>query len=354
MRRLLLWACLLSQLPSAPVRTALADEVDDYIKGEMKSRQIPGLVLAVLRKEQTVKRAAFGLANVELNVPAKFETVFEIGSLTKQLTAAGILLLAQEGKLRVTDKINQYLPSAPGSWNEVTVHHLLTHTSGIRSYTGLEGFELRRHLSQRQFIEEIGKYPLEFGPGESWKYCNTGYNLLGYIIENVSGKSYWDFMSERIFQPLKMDTTTNRFPTQILGNRAAGYEQTNHILINRDSDLTDVFAAGAVVSTVGDLVKWNDALAGEKPLISASKQAMWTAAKLESGEGTGYGYGWRIGDLDGHKMIWHGGATSGFSAALLRFPDDLLAVIILTNTDEQIAPTLAKKVAQYYLGSVKR
>jgi len=343
-----LFLCLVMSLWLAAGRPAQPDQVDDYVRSEMKERAIPGVALAIVHHRQVVKTAAYGLANVELGVPVRPETVFEIGSLTKQFTAAGILLLTEDGKVCIEDKISRYLGRTPEAWRDITVRHLLTHTSGIRSYTGLEGFELRGHLTQRQFIEVIGSQPLEFRPGESWKYSNTGYNLLGYIIENITGKTYWDFMSERIFKPLTMNSTTNRLPALVILNRAAGYEQTNRVLINRDSDVTDVFSAGAMVSTIGDLVKWNAALDSDGVLSPKSKQEMWTRAKLNNGELIKYGFGWRIEEYDGHRSFGHGGSTSGFSATLQRFPDDNLAVILLTNTDEQIATALAKRIARFY------
>jgi CubicO group peptidase (beta-lactamase class C family) len=327
----------------------LADDVDDLIKTQMAEHRIPGLSLTIVQNGESIKTAAYGAANLELNAPVTPDTVFEIGSVTKQFTAAAILLLAQDGKISVDEKIGRYLSGIPDTWRDITVRHLLTHTSGIKSYTGLDGFELRRHLTQAQFIAAIGAQPLEFPPGQSWKYSNTGFNLLGFIIENVSGKTYWDFLSERILRPLGMTSTTNRLPALIIINRASGYEQTNHILINRDYDLTDVFSAGALVSTVGDLAKWNRALDREDLLNSKSKQAMWQPALLNDGTATQYGFGWRIETLAGHKNIGHGGSTSGFSASIQRFPDDKLAIIILTNTDEQIATTLARKIARLYL-----
>jgi D-alanyl-D-alanine carboxypeptidase len=325
-----------------------ADQVDEYVKSQMQQRRIPGLTLKIIRDGKTIKTAAYGLANVELNVRAKPETVFEIGSVTKQFTAAGILLLAQEGKLSVDDKISKYLKDPPEAWGNVTIRHLLTHTSGIRSYTGLDGFQIWRHLTQEQFIKAIGKEPMEFQPGESWKYCNTGFNLLGYIIENVSGRNYWDFMAERVFHPLDMQTTTNRLPSLVIRNRASGYEQTNHVWLNRDSDLTEVFSAGAIASTVGDLAKWNVALDDERLLNAASKEQMWTPVKLNDGKTRKYGFGWNVDAVEGHKNIGHGGSTSGFSASIQRFPEEHLAVIILSNTDEELATILAKKVATFF------
>ncbi len=339
-------------LASGPAR---ADRVDDYVKGQMTQHRIPGVALTIVQKGKTVKTAAYGLANVELNVAATPETVFEIGSITKQFTAAGILLLAQEGRLSVDDRISAHLKQTSAAWANITVRHLLTHTSGLKSYTGLDSFALTRHLTQEQFIQAIGAQPLEFAPGESWKYCNTGFNLLGFMIENVSGTNYWGFMSERIFRPLGMTHTTDRRPGAIIPNRAAGYEQTNHILINRDYDLTDVFSAGALASTVGDLARWNAVLDGEQILNARSKEQMWTPALLNNGKPVKYGFGWYIDVLDGHKNIGHSGSTSGFSASIQRFPDDKLAIIILTNTDEQIATTLAKRIATlYFTAAAKR
>jgi len=327
---------------------ARADPVDDYIKSQMNEHRIPGLALTIIQEGKPKKTAAYGLANIELKVPVTPETVFEIGSITKQFTAAGILLLAQDGKLSVEDRISRYLKGVPDTWTNITIRHLLTHTSGIKSYTGLDGFELTKHLTQAQFINQIGKQPLDFPPGDSWKYSNTGFNLLGFIIENVTNSSYWDFLGQRIFRPLEMAATTNRQPSLIITNRAAGYEQTNGAHINRDYDLTDVFSAGALVSTVGDLAKWNAALDRDDLLSAATRQQMWTAEKLNNGKPTKYGFGWSLDAVEGHENIGHSGSTSGFSASIQRFPDDKLAVIVLTNTDEQIATALAKGIAILY------
>ncbi len=326
-----------------------ADPADDFIRGAMDSHHIPGVALMVLRDGQPVKTAAYGFANLELKVPVTSETVFEIGSLTKQFTAAGILLLAQEDKLTVEDTLAKHLPEIPPAWTNVTLRHLLNHTSGIKSYTGLDGFELTKHQTREQFIRKLAAQPMEFQPGEKYKYCNSGYSLLGYVIEAASGKRYWEFLAERVFRPLGMNATTDRNPRQIILNRASGYEQTtNHVHINRDYDLTDVFSAGAIVSTVGDLAKWNAALDTDKLLTAASKELWWTPGKLSDGKTIDYGFGWRIGTQDGHRTIRHSGSTSGFSATLQRYPDDKLAVIILTNTDEQIATKLGDRVAAFY------
>jgi CubicO group peptidase (beta-lactamase class C family) len=328
---------------------ARADKVDEFVKAEMDKHQIPGLALTIIRAGQETKTAAYGFANLELKSPARAETVFEIGSLTKQFTAACILLLAQDGKLSIDDKISHHLADTPAGWSNITIRHLLTHTSGIRNYTGLNGFELAKRLTQAQFIKAIGVQAMDFAPGEQAKYCNSGYNLLGFIVENTSGKNYWSFLAERIWGPLGMNSCTNRDPVIIVPNRADGYIRKKGALQNRDSDLTDVFSAGAIVSTVGDLAKWNASLDTEKLLTASSKMQMWTAAKLNDGKECQYGFGWRIGQVDGHKNIGHSGSTSGFSASLQRFPDDKLTVIALCNSDEpNIATTLAKSITGFY------
>jgi CubicO group peptidase (beta-lactamase class C family) len=254
------------------VAAARADKVDDYVRAQMRERHIPGAAIAVVRNGRVVKTEGYGLANVELNVPATKETVFEIGSVTKQMTAAAIMLLVEEGRVNLDAPVGKYLPSAPEAWNNVTVRHLLTHTSGIKSYTGIaSGFELTKRLKRDEFVKAIGAYPLEFAPGARWNYSNSGYNLLGFIIESVTGASYWDFMRTRIFNRLGMSATTDRDPKFIVPNRATGYEWQDNRLVGRDYDLTDVFAAGAVVSTVVDLAKWDAAWRSNTFLKKESK-----------------------------------------------------------------------------------
>lgn len=327
---------------------AVADRADDLMQEEMSARRIPGAALKVIKGGREIKTAVYGWANLELAALVKPDTVFEIGSVTKQFTAACILLLQQDGRLTVDDHIGKHLPNIPDAWTNATIQHLLTHTSGIKSYTGLDGFELTRQLKQDAFIKMIGAHPLEFQPGESWKYSNTGYNLLGHIVENVSGTNYWQFLRERILQPLGMDRTMDRNPGTIITNRADGYEQRNRQHINRDYDVTDIFAAGAMVSTIDDLAKWAAALDASLLLTTESKAQMWTVQRLNDGQPTQYGFGWYVNVVQGRRTIGHGGSTSGFSASLQRYPDDDLTVILLTNTHEQIATALARKVANFY------
>ena len=316
----------------------------------MERRHIPGLSVAIVQGGKLLKAQGYGLANIELGVPVTTNTVFEIGSITKQFTAGLILMLAQDGKLAVDDPLSKHLRDLPASWSGITLRHLLTHTSGLRNYTGLDGFEIRARLDCHSFIRTLQSHPLDSKPGESFGYCNSGYNLLGYVIEQAAGTSYWDFLRSRVLNPLQMTTTQSRDLQVIITNRADGYELKKGMLVNRDSDLTDVFAAGAMVSTVLDLVKWNAALDLEKLLSRESQDAMWTEVKLNSGTNYPYGLGWRLDPHNGRPNIGHSGSTSGFSASLQRFPQDKLAVIVLCNLGEQgLATKVARGVADIYL-----
>lgn len=337
----------------AGVFPALADKVDRAVEADMRQHPIPGLALEIIRNGKCIKRAGYGMANLEWQTRVRPETVFEIGSISKQFTAAGILLLAQDGKLSVDDKISAHLKDTPESWKDITLRHLLTHTSGIKNYTVLDGFELRQHLTQAQYIKQLGAYPLDFQPGEKFSYCNSGFNLLAYVIENVSGTNYWQYMHDRIFAPLGMTSTINRNPRDVLRFRASGYE-TNQAgqYINRDYDLTDLSGAGAIVSTVDDMAKWNACLDAQQLLTAATEEEMWAPVKLNSGKIHEYGFGWFLTPLQGHQNIGHSGTTSGFSASFQRFPKDKLTVIVLTNSSEEgVSTKVAKEIAALYLNN---
>jgi Beta-lactamase class C and other penicillin binding proteins len=327
-----------------------ADEIDDAVRALMQEKHIPGAALAVIKNGKPVKVETYGLASVEFDVSVTKDTVFEIGSISKQMTASAIMLLVEEGKISLDEKISKYLPNTPESWKDVTVRHLLTHTSGIKSYTGLSGFELTKRLTRDDFIKALAAYPLEFEPGSKHSYNNSGYNLLGYIIETVSGKNYWDFMRERIFKPLGMNHTFDRDPKYIIKKRATGYEWINDELTGRDYDLTDVFAAGAIVSTIEDLIKWDAVWRSDILLKKSSRDQMWTPVTLNDGKTYPYGLGWRVTEFRGHRLIRHGGQTAGFGANISRYPDADLTVITLTNLGEIGMGTLiANRVAKFYI-----
>jgi D-alanyl-D-alanine carboxypeptidase len=338
-RALLLSAVLFAQC-------VFADRIDQRVRAEMQRERIPGMALAVVKDGKTVKAQGYGLANVELNVPATKDTVFEIGSITKQFTATLILQLAEDHKLKLDDKVRQHLPNAPATWSGVTLRHLLNHTSGITNYNSLPGFEVTKKLKTDTFLKEIAPHPLMFPPGEAWSYCNSAYNALGYVIERAAGKSYWQVLKASIFDPCGMISSQSRNQSVVITNRANGYEFENGRLANRDGDLTDVFAAGAIVSTVVDMIKWDPA----RLISQSSFEEMCKPARLNNGYTVAYGLGMRLEDYKGHKNIGHGGSTSGFSASYQRFPDDKLTVIVLCNLGKQgVATGVARAVADLYI-----
>jgi CubicO group peptidase (beta-lactamase class C family) len=333
--------------------SARADKVDDFVRAQLAERHIPGTAIAVIKNGKIIKTKGYGLASIEFNVPATPETVFEIGSVSKQITAAGIMLLVEDGKVNLDEKISTYLPNTPDSWKNVTVRNLLTHTSGIKSYTGLDGFELSRRLKEADFIKTLAPQPLDFPTGTDYVYSNSGYSLLSYIIESASGKNYWEFMRERIFAPLGMSKTASRDPKFIIPNRAVGYEWQNNQLVGRDYNLTDLFGAGAIVSTITDLAKWDLALRNDTLLKKESKLQMWTPLTFTNGKTYPYGFAFRFSDIRGHKLIAHSGQTAGFGASISRYVDDDLTVIALTNLGENGMGTLiAQGVAKFYIPAI--
>jgi D-alanyl-D-alanine carboxypeptidase len=342
---LLFFACLLW---AAPV---FADKVDSYIKEQMTKGHVPGVALAIVKDGHVVKEASYGLAELELKMPVGRDTVFEVGAITKQFTAAGIMMLKEEGRLSLDQRIAAYLSGAPESWNKITVRQLMNHTSGIKSFTDTtNGFRLSDHLTQHQFIRQIGKYPLEFEPGEQYKYGNTGYQLLGYIIENVTRTNYWDWMAKEVFLPLGMKLTGDRDPGRVIAHRAHGYERNNSGgLSNRDTDYTDLFAGGAMETTLDDLLKWDEAWRLGLILSPRDRELMWTPTTLPDGTVKHYGLGWGVA-TSGRANVGHSGYTSGFSTTFQIYPDDKLTIIVLTNLgEESLATILADELAKMYL-----
>lgn len=348
----------------APVFTK-ADNVDDYVSSRMRQLHIPGLSLAVVRAGEIIKAQGYGFANLEVKAPATKETVYEIGSNTKQFTAAAIMMLVQDGKIHLDDSITKYFHEAPEAWHNITIRHLLSHTSGIQNHVAvphwLDVFKtdlaFETAPSRDELLKMFFKLPLEFQPGETWAYDNTGYYLLGIIIEKTSGKSYWQFLDERIFKTLGMSATRNTDPQPLVPNRASGYEWKNDHFENRPILLPSIaFSAGSLLSTVGDMVKWDAALSSEKLLAKASLDQIWTVTLTNDGVDApfSYGYGWFVDSYHGHRLVQHSGGTPGFSSVIYRFIDDKVTVIILTNHSDMIIDELAIDIAGLSLPALKR
>jgi CubicO group peptidase (beta-lactamase class C family) len=326
----------------------VSNKVDEYIRSEMVSQQIPGVSLAVVRNGEVVIARGYGLANLEHQVPVKPETIFQSGSMGKQFTATAVMMLVEEGKLGLDDKITRYFPGGPAAWNNITVRHLLTHTSGMTDYP--DDFDLRRDYTEDEMVQRIKPIPLAFPPGEKWSYSNLAYVMLGVLIHKVTGKFYGDFLQERVFQPLGMSTARVISEADIVPNRAAGYRLVNGQLKNQDwvSPSLNTTADGALYLTVYDVAKWDAALYGEKLLKRSTLEQMWTPVKLNDGKTHGYGFGWALGDVRGHRLVEHGGAWQGFKSQISRYVDDKLTVIVFANQIRANPAKIAHGVAAIF------
>ncbi len=344
--------------------TVSGDEIDRYLETQIKNLHIPGASLAVVHDGRIVKSKGYGVADLQANSPATPKTVYEIGSMTKQFTAVAVMMLAEEGKISTDDKITKYFADAPAWWNQITVRHLLTHTSGIQNHVAVPdyldlfktSFTGREYPARDEIIKEFYKLPSEFAPGETWAYDNTGYYLLGIIIEKASGKNYWQFLEERIFKPLGMNQTRSSAARLVVPNRAAGYGWMTDHWENRPVLAPFVaLSAGSILSTVEDLAKWDAALYEEKLLKKSSFEKMWTPTPTNDGQPAAfdYGFGWFIEKYRGARDIQHSGGTPGFSSVMHRFVDDRLAVIILTNHADMILDQIVLEIAGMYEPKLK-
>ena len=323
----------LAQKISREDREAAA-KIDRLVNQQMLANKIPGVSLAVLRQGKPILLRSYGLANVEHQVPIKPETIFQSGSIGKQFTAAAVMLLVQDNKLSLEDKISKYFPDVPATWKDITVWNLLTHTSGLGDYP--PEIDLKRDYTEEELFASFKKAALSFEPGSSWDYSNSGYVILGILIRKITGKFYGEFISERIFQPLQMTTARVISEADIVPNRAAGYRLVQGELKNQEwvSPSTNSTADGSLYFSILDLVKWDAALYTDKPLTQSSRNKIWTAARLRDGTTKDYGFGWHLGEYHGRRLAFHGGAWQGFKTFIIRFLDTELTIIFLANSWE--------------------
>jgi CubicO group peptidase (beta-lactamase class C family) len=334
-----------------PVRSGSAQEfdrstrVDSLVAAEMKAQRIPGVSLAIVRDGHVTHARGYGIANLEHQVPVKPETVFQSGSVGKQFTATLVMMLVEEGKIRLDDPISKYLPGSPTAWNAVTVRHLLTHTGGTTDYP--DDFDFRRDFTEDELLQRAAAIPLAFKPGDQWSYSNLGYLLLGVLIHKVSGKFYGDLLEERVFGPLGMTTAMVIDEAAIVPNRAAGYRIDHGVIRNQEwvAPSLNTTADGALYLTALDMAKWDAALYGERLLKPASLQQMWTPVQLNNGQTRDYGFGWRVARVGPHRLIEHGGAWQGFTSFIARYVDQRLTIIVFTNLAGAQPGRIAHQVA---------
>jgi CubicO group peptidase (beta-lactamase class C family) len=316
-----------------PSRDALAD-MDMAIQEFMNANNVPGALIAVASKGQLLHLKEYGMANVELGVPVAENTVFEIGSISKQFVSAATMLLLQEQKIELDDPINEYLSDLPSEWLGVTIRQLLLHTSGIPDYEEIRSYDVYRfRLTPEEIIKIAHSRPMDFAPGTGWYYSNTGYFLLSMIVERVEGRPLGEVLKTRIFEPLDMTQTRFADPEEIIMRRAAGYwvNKTGQLINRNPTETSSTLGAGGLLSSALDLARWDAALYEDDLLSAESKTAMWTSVVLPSGQDTEYGFGWRVTPYQGMPSQSHSGQVAGFVANFARFPDQEAAVIVFMN-----------------------
>ena len=312
----------------------IASQLDALVSASFDARHA-GAVVLVKRGDRVLLRKAYGMADLELGVPMRPELIFKLGSLTKQLTAAAIMILVDRGRLSLQDDVHKLIPELPRKLPVITIEQLLTHTSGIPSYTEQPAFARRSReaLTHEELVATFKDLPLDFSPGEKWRYSNSGYYLLGMVIEKISGMSYAKFLDANIFAPLAMTHSRYDDGKQLVVGRVSGYDRAGDQLTHAEPiSMTAPFAAGGLISNVDDLARWDRAISDGKLLAPRSWERVFTAAKLEDGSSTHYGFGWTIGQWQGHRMLSHGGAIPGFSAAIVRLPEDRALAVVLCNS----------------------
>jgi CubicO group peptidase (beta-lactamase class C family) len=336
-------ACWLSMAASGAQAGSQPDvaRMEQIVQSYVTSHQFMGTVL-VAEDGKILLDQGYGFANLEWQVPDAPDVKFRLGSMTKQFTAASILLLEQRGKLNTGDPVKKYMPDAPPAWDKITLYDLLTHTSGIPSFTSFPDYHANewKAMAPAELVAWFRDKPLDFEPGTQWKYSNSGYVLLGYLVEKISGESYAKFLEENIFEPLGMKDSGYDSNAAIIPHRASGYTPgangpENAGFIN----MAIPFSAGALYSTTHDLLKWEEALFGGKVLSAAEFTKMTTPFRQD------YACGLLVQTESGHKVIWHNGGIEGFNTHMSYYPDDELVVIVLSNLNGAAPDAMGPQLA---------
>jgi CubicO group peptidase (beta-lactamase class C family) len=326
----------------------------DKLLSEQYKTNEPGATALVAKKGQIVYKKAFGMANLEYNIPMQVDNVFRIGSITKQFTAVAILQLMEQGKLNLQDSINKFIPDYPTHGHKITIEHLLTHTSGIQNYTAKKDFgeKMALNLTPTELIAYFKNEPMEFAPGTKWNYSNSGYYLLGYIVEKVSGKTYPQYVEENFFKPLGMTKSSSDNDSKIIKNRAGAYYEVDSTgFINTHYlNINLVNWVGSIQSTVNDLFKWHQAVHAYKLVKKESLNKALTKYKLTDGKETPYGYGWFLEDIQGSTSIAHGGILPGFLTYSIYLPKEDVFVAIFSNCGCNTPVEIANNMATLAIG----
>lgn len=323
--------------------SASADRVDDVIRQTMAMAKVPGAVLLVARDGKPVRVSTYGVANLETVTPVRRDTAFEIGSVSKQFTAAAILLLADDGKLALDDPVGKHLPDAPEKWRPLTLRQILSHTSGLKD-TLQDPTDAKFRADD--YLKKLGPLPLDFEPGTSWSYSNMGYNLAAMVVEAVSKEKFPKFMEDRIFKPLGLKSTHFTDPAVVVPNRARGYSWGGKNYVNASASYpATLMGAGAILSTADDVARWDHAVVTGKLLKPASLAEFFRPVGLKDGSDVPYALGWFINQDQGRPLWEHGGNTVGFSCSNLYLPKEKTSIVFLTNTGGLGGSTVTRRIA---------
>src|SRR5690349_4408693 len=335
-------------------RDVIARAADSIAQAVLQRGRVAAMSIAVVRGRDTIVMKGYGMADVENEVPATAQTVYRIGSVTKQFTSVALMQLVQQGKLSLDDEITKYVPNAPVHGRKILVRHLMNHTSGIPSYTDVGpifGRVMRQDLAHDSLLAVVRNDSLQFEPGSHFYYNNTGYYLLGMIIEKVTGKKYDEYVQEALFAPNGLTSTVYCSESPLIKHRARGYDASPTGLTNTDYISMELpYAAGSLCSTVGDLVAWTRLLHSGKLVNSTSFATMTTPVKLTSGRPMSYGYGLTADTVGSHRRIHHGGGINGFISELAHYPDDSLTIVVLANTSPAPSNQVAHNLARIAFG----
>ena len=325
----------------------LESKIDSVLQ-EKYQPNAPGATFLISKNGEIVYKKAFGLSNLDLTLPMHTENVFEIASMTKQFTAISILMLVEKGKLQVDDEITKFIPDYPTNGHKITIHHLLTHTSGIKDFTRVSGLNAiaTQDLSPLELIEFFKNEPIDFLPGEKMNYTNSGYIILGYIIEKVTGQPYANFVEEQIFKKLGMNSSRYGSHRSVIKNKAYGYHNKDGYVNRRQVSYSFAYSAGGLMSTVNDMFTWQEAIKNNLLINKETTEKVFAKYVLNNGEPVNYGYGWHIKEKNGIATREHGGHFFGFKSMGVYLPSDDIYVIGLSNCDCNSPTKITREIAE--------
>lgn len=330
--------------------------IDSLIQTEFNEKYGPGGVFMIAKNGKPIYQKAFGKANLELDVDLTPESVFQIGSMTKQFTAVAVLMLEEQRKLDVKEPISKYIPDYP-SGDKITIHHLLTHTSGIKDFTKMKSLReiAQKEMTPKMMVDFFKNEPVDFAPGEKFDYNNSGYVVLGYIIELVSGETYEDFIKKYIFEKVGMSQSYYASDRQVINKRAYGYHKKEHGFVNKTVISFSVpFSSGSLMSSLNDMLKWQNALNKNLLLSAENTKKAFSKYKLNSEEEFTYGYGWHIKELNGTLTREHGGSVFGFKSMGVYIPSEDIYVIGFSNCDCHSPTQITRDIAALAFKNYKK